>query len=446
MRTAQRYDAIVAGSGPGGATVARELARRQMHVLVLEWGDDAPATGRITHILPRGLLPGRSLLLTGQAIGMVRGITAGGSSMYYCATAIDPPLEMLRRHGVDIASDVAAMRGELPCAPLPDERMSPAGRVFEQSANALGYDCRRLDKFIDPIRCRADCECCIYGCPHGAKWTARAFIDEAVAHGAEFITGARVERVLVEKGRAAGVVFRCRQRRCRAYAPIVVVAAGGIGSPMILRRSGFADAGRDFFFDPLVFVVGRVPGVTSGRGPCMAAGVHFEEDGIVMTDFNLPQLLKRIFDVQVLQFRQALAYADAVPIMVKIRDGLGGRVINDHMIWKRLAAADKARIDRGSAHARRILENAGAKAVYRSWYLAAHPGGTVKIDRHLDADLQTACEGLYVCDCSVIPEPWGLPPTLTLLGLGRRLARHLAAESPRAAGGRDPLATTCAET
>jgi choline dehydrogenase-like flavoprotein len=35
---------------------------------------------------------------------------------------------------------------------------------------------------------------------------------------------------------------------------------------------------------------------------------------------------------------------------------------------------------------------------------------------------------LYVCDCSVIPEAWGLPPVLTLVGLGKRLARHLVAE------------------
>jgi len=33
---------------------------------------------------------------------------------------------------------------------------------------------------------------------------------------------------------------------------------------------------------------------------------------------------------------------------------------------------------------------------------------------------------VYVCDASVIPEPWGLPPTLTLLCLGWRLGRMLA--------------------
>lgn len=69
--------------------------------------------------------------------------------------------------------------------------------------------------------------------------------------------------------------------------------------------------------------------------------------------------------------------------------------------------------------------NAGATDIYRSWYLVAHPGGTVKIGEHVDADLKTEVDNLYVCDRSAMPEEWGLPPTLTLLGLGKRLANHL---------------------
>jgi hypothetical protein len=158
----------------------------------------------------------------------------------------------------------------------------------------------------------------------------------------------------------------------------------------------------------------------------MSYGIHSPEDGYVMTDFNLPHIMKVLFDMEVFKFKQMFSYSNVVPIMIKVRDSLGGRVVNDRLIWKGLTKSDKLKIDKGAEHAKRILENAGATDIYRSWYLAAHPGGTVKIGEHVDTNLKTKFDNLYVCDCSVVPEEWGLPPTMTLLGLGKRLAAHLA--------------------
>jgi len=97
-------------------------------------------------------------------------------------------------------------------------------------------------------------------------------------------------------------------------------------------------------------------------------------------------------------------------------------------VRKKLSAADRAKLLHGYENAKRILREAGATDMYKTWYFAAHPGGTVKIGQLVDANLETAYRNLYVCDCSVIPEAWGLPPVLTIIGLGKRLARHLAAE------------------
>jgi choline dehydrogenase-like flavoprotein len=75
--------------------------------------------------------------------------------------------------------------------------------------------------------------------------------------------------------------------------------------------------------------------------------------------------------------------------------------------------------------ARDILAASGAKKVFKSWHFAAHPGGSVRIGEALDANLETPTRNLFVCDASAIPQPWGLPPTLTLLCLGQRLGEHL---------------------
>jgi choline dehydrogenase-like flavoprotein len=130
-----------------------------------------------------------------------------------------------------------------------------------QSARQLGYPWRKLNKFIYQDKCRPDCGLCSYGCPHGAKWTARNFVEQAVDRGMTMINGARVTRILFEGDKAVGVRYRKNLQSHNVFARRIVVAAGGVGSPKILRRSGLDRAGYDFFFDPLIMVFGTVDGL-----------------------------------------------------------------------------------------------------------------------------------------------------------------------------------------
>lgn len=421
------FDAIVVGSGPGGATLARELSKNGQKVLILEWGDNDPVKGTVGQSLPRAFVPGKSLLITRQMLGMIRGITTGGSSLLYCGTAFDPPVEMLKNFGVNIAAAVDDSVKDVPIAPLSDDLLGAGPRRFLESAQELGYDGHKLNKFIYQDKCRPRCQLCSYGCPHGAKWNARFFVADAIEHGARLINHARVDRVLIENKKAVGVEYRHNRQTFQAFASNVIVAAGGIGSPRILRKSGMKSTGFDFFFDPLMFVYGRIKGLGNGKSVPMSTGVHFADDGIVMTDFNMPHLMKISFDLEVFKLKQAFSYKNVLPIMIKIRDELGGEVTKHGMVNKSLSRQDRLKLDKGAGHAKRILRNAGASEVYHSWMFAAHPGGTVKIGEHLDTDLKTRFDNLYVCDCSVIPQEWGLPPTWTILSLGKRLARHLMA-------------------
>ena len=421
------FDAIIVGTGPGGATVARELSKAGKKVLILEWGDYEPTRGSAAQVIPQVGIPGKGLFFTSQMLTTIRGITTGGSSMFYCATAFDPPVDMLKSHGVDISEQAAVMPDEVPIAPLPDELMGPGPRRFLESAGHLGYDAHKLNKFIQPEKCRQNCQLCSYGCPYEAKWNARRFVDDAVDTGAVMINKAKVDKVIIEHKKAIGVEYRRNRETFQAYAPLTIIAAGGIGSPLILRKSGIESAGRDFFFDPLVFVYGKIKGLGSGKAVPMSSGVHFADDGIVMTDFNMPHLLKIILDLEVLKLKQVFSYTDTLPIMIKIRDELGGELSKNGWVKKNLTKNDKLKLHKGAVHAKRILQNAGAADIYEGWMFAAHPGGTVKIGEHVDADLKTEFDNLYVCDCSVIPQEMGLPPTWTLLSLGKRLAKHLVA-------------------
>ena len=423
----REFDAIVVGSGPGGATVARQLAKQGRRVLILEWGSEAPIEGTFGQFVSMAGVPGKSLLLTSDLLAVVRGITTGGSSVFYYATAFDPPLEMLRSHGLDISEEVEEARGELPIAPLSDELLGPMAARIMSSAQELGYDWQKLPKFIYQDRCKEACWRCNYGCPYGAKWNARMFVDDAVSNGAVLVSGAKVNKVIAEDGQATGVEFRRKGSRHRAFGSSVVISAGGIGSPVILRQSGIKNAGYDFFFDPLICVMGTVDDISGGTEIPMAAGVHMEDEGYLMTDMTMPRLLQIGLAAQVFRFHKLLSHPRTLQIMIKAKDDLGGHLTDLGGVRKKLPESDEEKLNRGYERAKRILANAGAKGIYRTRYLAAHPGGTVKVGDVIDANLETEIRNLYVCDCSVIPEAWGLPPTLTLIGLGKRLAKHLAA-------------------
>jgi choline dehydrogenase-like flavoprotein len=315
----EEFDAIVVGSGPGGATVAKELSRRKKKVLILEWGSNTPVTGTLLQTIGVGLIPGKGLLFTNQMLSLVRGITNGGSTFLYYATSFDPPYEMLERHGVDIRGDIDEAKRELPVAPLSDDLIGPFAKTIMRSAQELGLSWGKLPKIIYQDKCRPDCDKCTYGCPYGAKWTARNYIEEAAFNGAVLVNQAKVKRVILERRAAVGVEFHKEGRSFRAFSPKVIVAAGGIGSPLILRASGIRNVGYDFFFDPLVVVMATVPNVSGGREIPMATGLHLADEGYVLTDLAWPRDVYACFVAEKLRFDKWISHRSTLPIMVKVR-------------------------------------------------------------------------------------------------------------------------------
>ncbi|HWJ95592.1 MAG TPA: FAD-dependent oxidoreductase, partial [Telluria sp.] len=354
------YDAIVAGSGPGGASVARELARGGARVLVLEQGGAAPLKGTLGQMAAMAAIPGRGAYFHGDASLMVSGITAGGSSAINFATAAPPPQAMFAAHGIDLSPQLEALRAELPMAPLPDTLVGPMAARMMDAARALGLDWRKLDKMIRPQSCRSGCWRCVYGCPFGAKWTARDFIDDACRHGAQLVDKAHVTRVLVKDGAATGVQARIGGQVRDIAAKLVVLAGGGVGSPRILYHSGLGPRRAPFFSDPVVAVMGTVDDIDGGAEVPMAAGLHLPDEGFSLADLTLPRPMYQGFVAQVGRFDRLFAHRRTLTMMVKIRDEIGGAV-GPRWVDKRLTGADRARLARGTALARDILRKAGAR-------------------------------------------------------------------------------------
>ena len=420
---------IIVGSGPGGATVAKELSKREKKVLILERGDNDPLTGSFWQGARTILFPGRSMLFTRQMLGLVRGITAGGSTVHYYATAFPVPFNMLRSYGIDISDEVKELREELPVAPLKDEMVGPMSNRLMESAQNLGYRWKKLDKFMYQNRWKPEYAFSHYGDPHQVKWSARMYIEEAVTNGGKLISGAKVNKVLFEGKKSVGVEFTKGLKKYKAFAPKIIISAGGIGTPVILRASGIKRAGYDFFFDPLIGVRGTVKDIDVPASEIpMTAGVHIEDECYMMTDMAHPFATSAMFAAGVFRFDKAFSRRNTFQIMVKAKDELGGKLTDSGGVRKILDKTEKQKLQRGYERAKEILKKAGAKSIFKTQYLAAHPGGTVKVGDLLDFNLMTRYENLYVCDCSVIPEAWGMPPTTTIIALGKRLAKYLSEE------------------
>ncbi len=363
---------------------------------------------------------------------VLRPKTAGGASVVYCGTAVRPPPWLKEKYGIDLTEEVDELYKEIPIQTLADHLVGPAARKMMKAAQDIGLDWNVLDKFIRPEKCLENCGKCALGCTTGAKWTAREYIEEAQQSGAELLLQTTVDRVLTKNGKAVGVRAKGPQGWMDILAETVILSAGGQGTPPILQRSGVYDAGQGFFADPLVFVMAAGEGQGTKYDVTMTAGTIMADDGIVMTDLIVPPLMFSGLMTFAgprgwVKLPKVLNYRKTMGIMIKVRDGLDGRINMDESFSKPLDDDTWWKLNKGAVLAEEILMKAGAKKedVMQSAVIAAHPGGTVRIGELLDKDCQTPIQNCYCMDTTIIPEPWGLPPTVTVVAMAKRLANHL---------------------
>lgn len=426
----KKKDVIVVGSGAGGATVARELAMHGKSVSILEWGKDNPPNGHFG-ASPFSFFGGmkyksKAFLKTASEpyMKIIRCITLGGGTLAYGGVAWDPPYDLFRKYGINLEKEVEEIKKEIIIKPLEDHQMGPAAKLIRKSALELGIEWHKIDRFFcSPEKFKQTSY--LFGDKTGARWDARKWVMDAVNKGATLYCGTFCEEILIDKGKAVGVVASKNGREIKLMADDIVVAAGGIGSPEILGKSNIKEAGTGLFVEPYVVAIGYLEHNLSGVEVTRQAGVFLKENGVAMGDssLSLQPYIKLLSNNH--KMNKLLKWKQALSILVEIDDELGGRIDAEEKIVKPLSEKDMQKLTEGKEFARKILENAGAKDIWFTEISGVHPGGTCKIGKVVDANLQTSINNLYVCDASVIPESMAIPPVLTILALGKRLAKYL---------------------
>lgn len=427
IKTFKTYEYLIIGSGPGGATMARELARKGKKVIVIERGVllshlGTPEAARMGYDLTSILTPP---VAKGGVI-IWRAFMAGGSAVFSAGNGMRCLEKELVELGIKLHDEFAEAEEEMGIKPLDVALLSKGSEKLVQACLSLGYNMEPMPKFLDPSKCRT-CSLCTWGCNNQSKWTPLRYLEEASIMGAEILYGTKVKKILVEKGIAKGILAERPDGEVQIMDQKIIVAAGGLATPVILIASGFKDVGEGLFLDLFVNVYGETNGVNLLDEPVMATlNKEFHESkGFMLSPYIGPAGTGPFTDLG--KDGLKVNKLNLLGIMVKIKDDATGTVNADGSIIKPLSAKDRQRLDEGIEVAKKILIKAGVKkdSVIISRVQGAHPGGTAAIGKVVDHNLQTSIKNLYVCDGSVLPVSPGLPPILTIVSLAKWLAKRI---------------------
>lgn len=424
-----KYEFIIVGAGAGGATLAMELSKRGKQVLIVEGGNYEEKIGTFRDSLRYFDMNKLTKMPAKAKEGAIlyRTMMAGGSTVVSCGNGVRCLEEELAGFGINLDAEFTEAEGEMKIVPYDERRLSKGSKKILEASRELGYRMEPMPKFIDPAKCRR-CGGCQLGCKHNAKWTALNFLDEAKRNGAEIAYNTRVQKVIVVNGKVKGISGTGPGGSFEILADVVILAAGGMGTPVILQKSGVEDAGSGFFMDLFVNTYGVTKDLSQTNEPTMALVDHefHKSKGFILSPFlNQPRLARYIE----LGVKGIFLPTDRLlGIMNKTADDPVGRVYADGTFSKLVTENDWARLKEGSSLSKEILVKAGAdsNSIVVSKVQGAHPGGTAAVGKVVDKDLQTKMDNLFVCDASVFPTSPGLPPILTIVALAKRLAKTLA--------------------
>jgi choline dehydrogenase-like flavoprotein len=468
------FDVVVVGSGAGGGVVAGELADQGRKVLLLERGPhktaadftrwEAKAAHDIWWPIRFALIDGGA----GGAVGLLAGRCVGGSTTINTKVA-------LRAHANDYAkwheaSGLVGAGGSAfgasdldPFYDRVEARLGVRERTdWPKSVHTVEPGFRALGSELEPVRSYTDANCmrcgsCLQGCPTNAgKSTLNTYIHDAWVEGRlELRPDSRVDRVVVEDGKAVGVEYAGLDgTQTRVDAGAVVVAAGTLNTPQLLLRSGLPDTpstrliGRNLGFHPARLVYGLFdePQDAHMVYPITAHAMehqHDEDGGFVIEATTIQDPIgfaTTLEDESGPMWGQPLVEAVRgfrhwVGLLAMTNDDNNGSVEvdenGDESFGAAFNEAERGRMDGALDFSRDVLRAAGATSVRWTGLVTTHVQGTCRMGSDpersvVDADGRSwDVEGLYVGDGSLVPRTLSVNPSLTIMALASRLAEHL---------------------
>ena len=482
-------DAVVVGSGAGGGVAAALLAASGKRVIVLEAGpraDPAEFTQLEAADMSRYYLDNALAATDDLGVVLLAGACVGGGTTVNWCTALRMSDKVAAQWGtasggIDFGASLAphydAVSERLGLIAVNEHNKNNAALL--RGCQALGW--HAACNLKNSVGCGDGCGYCGFGCVYGAKRsTAATYLLDAVGAGATIVADARVERVLVERAAARGVVAQYKGRELHVHAPLVVLAAGALRTPGILARSGIDSphVGHHLKLHPTTALfasfderietyIGPMQTVYSDQfgdlDDAYGAKMEVAPAHPGLAAFSLPWRSREQHAAAMRESPHAAAlisltrdrgegsvgldkrgdvrYQVNEYDMRHMLDGLNGcievafaagarKVITLHQRIMELTR-EEATPERRRDFAEAIL--LGDSAPNRLAVYSAHQMGTARMNRDPgngvvdERGAVNGMSGLYISDGSVFPLASGVNPMLTIMALARRMATGIVA-------------------
>lgn len=485
-------DVVVVGSGAGGATVATELALAGLRVIVIEEGRNVPAdvhgsmrqSESLRHVWREGGITAAFGVGGAPTVNVTMGRCVGGSSVVTGGVCFRVPESVLRGWSQEMGLADLTPEGldryyshvekNLHVTEVPISMRSRSTEIFGEGAAKLGYP-------LSPMRRNTQgcngCGRCNFGCPHMAKLSVDlSYLPRAIAAGAEVWSSCLVDRVTLKDGRAIGIEGRLlngpnggRGDRLRVRAKRVVVACGGIHTPVLLQASGLGglgtQVGKNLTLHPGFRVFARFDDPVRGWSGAMQSAYSdaFEHDNVTLASLFIP--------ASVIAATMPGAGPDHVRLSEQVPNiAMFGALIHDEgggVIWRnplgrepivlyRCTKRDQRAFRRGIRILGDTFLAAGAKELFvpvlgmhgltpdqfraldldaipsmRFECASQHPLGSCRMGVSAGSSAVDPygeswdAKDLFIADASVLPSSLGVNPQLTVMAMATRIAWSL---------------------
>ncbi len=476
-----QYDAVVIGSGFGGAVTACRLAQGGMKVCILERGRWwSPETYPLHNSDPGSWLwndkcKGLYQYFHFKNMDAVVAAGVGGGSLIYANVLIMPPAEVFAS-GWPASITLSALapyyqmaRDVLHPTPYPRVSSLAKSRVLKLGAELTGrkeqYELLDLAVYWgqpgvpapDPYGFGTkqtgclDLAECVAGCPIKAKNTLDLnYLTLALKNGAECRSLHEVSNIGRTRRDFTVYYLNCGgliPEKGHIHASRVVLAAGTLGSTSILLKS----VGKYRTLGPLSHALGKgfsgngdflaglfnlAHDVDMTVGPTITSGISYPVERFIIEEGGLPPLLKLIqHKVEESQLQNSL------PLLLIGRDNADGQLKLTRKLKKlTLKWSPQNSMPLFSAMEQRVRELAqalGGRALFSpAWsrsrkLITVHPLGGCRM---ADSEKQGVVNGygavygqpgLYIADGSIVPAALGANPSFTIAALAERIAEHI---------------------